>query len=104
MIKTPRRPEYSEVFNNAVAQMDKASAIASMINELKSLYSNKNKIESITELSVSGAGLKFTITENDDAFADFISTMINTITSKIQQKEKDVDSILNNKNEVKAEA
>lgn len=98
MIKTPiRKPEYSEVFNNAVAQIDKASAITTMITELKSLYSNKSKIESITELSVSGAGLKITITEKDEAFKAFIETMIQTISSKIAQKEKDVYNVLNDK-------
>jgi hypothetical protein len=97
MINTPKKIEYSEVFNNAVAQIDKASAITTMITELKSLYANKSKIESITELSVSGAGLKFTITEKDDAFGEFISTMIHTITSKIAQKEKDVYNVLNDK-------
>lgn len=98
MIKTPiRKPEYSPIFNDAVAQIEKSSAITTMITELKSLYSNKSKIESITELSVSGAGLKITITEKDEAFGKFIETMIQTIASKIAQKEKDVDAILNNK-------
>lgn len=98
MIKTPiRKPEYSPIFNDAVAQIEKASAVTTIINELKSLYANKSKIESITELSVSGAGLKFTITEKDEAFKDFVGTMINTITSKIQQREKDVYNILNDK-------
>lgn len=97
MIRTPKKPEYSEVFNNAVAQIEKASSVTTMINELKSLYSNRSKIESITELSVSGAGLKFTITEKDEAFQNFIGTMVETITSKIQQREKDVYNILNDK-------
>ena len=100
MIKTPRKPEYSEVFNNAVSQIEKASSITTMINELKSLYSNRSKIESITELSVSGAGMKFNITQKDDAFKEFIGTMIQTITSKIAQKEKEIDAILNS--EIKA--
>ena len=102
MIKKPRRPEYSEVFNDAIKQINKASSITSIVNELKSLYSNKSKIESITELSVSGAGLKFTINENDDAFQNFIGTMIQTISSKIEQREKDMFTILNG--EIKLEA
>lgn len=98
MIKTPiRKPEYSPIFNDAVAQIEKASSVTSIVNELKSLYANKSKIESITELSISGAGLKFTITEKDEAFKSFIETMIQTIISKIAQKEKDVYNILNDK-------
>lgn len=97
MISTPKKPEYSEALNNALLQIDKASSITSIVNELKTLYSNKMKVESITELSVSGAGLKLTITEKDDAFKDFIGTMVETISSKIQQKEKEVDAILNDK-------
>ena len=105
MIKTPRIPKYSEAFNDAIKQIDKVSSITSIVNELKALYSNKSKIESITELSVSGSGLKFTINENDDAFQDFIGTMIDTISSKIDQREKDIYNILNDKLvEVKSEA
>jgi hypothetical protein len=106
MINTPRRPEYSPVFQDAIKQLDKASSITSIVNELKALYSNKSKIESITELSVSGSGLKFTINENDDAFQNFIGTMIQTISSKIEQREKDIYNILNGEIalEVKSEA
>jgi hypothetical protein len=89
MIKTPTRPEYSPIFNDAQIQIEKASSIA--------LYSNRKKVESITELSVSGAGLKLTITEKDDAFKNFIGTMIQTISSKIDQREKDIYNILNDK-------
>jgi hypothetical protein len=102
MISTPK---YSEALNNALVQIEKASSITSIVNELKTLYSNKKKVESITELSVSGAGLKLTITANDDAFKSFIETMIETISSKIDQREKDMYNILNDKNvEAKAEA
>jgi hypothetical protein len=87
--------KYSPVYQQALKQLETSSAITTSVNELKTLYANKTKIESITELSVSGAGLKFTINSKDDAFTEFILTMTESINSKIVQKEQDIDLILN---------
>jgi hypothetical protein len=92
--------KYSPVYQQALKQLETSSAITTSVNELKTLYANRTKIESITELSVSGAGLKFTINSKDDAFTEFILTMTESINSKIVQKEQDIDAILNT--EVKA--
>jgi hypothetical protein len=86
---------FSPVYQQALKQIETSSAITTSVNELKTLYANRTKIESITELSVSGAGLKFTINSKDVAFTGFILTMTESINSKIEQKEKDIDLILN---------
>jgi hypothetical protein len=92
--------KYSPVYQQALKQIETSSAITTSVNELKILYANRTKIESITELSISGAGLKFNINSKDEAFTGFILTMTESINSKIEQKEKEIDAILNS--EVKA--
>lgn len=91
---------FSPVYQQALKQIETSSAITTSVNELKTLYANRTKIESITELSVSGAGLKFNISSKDESFSGFIFTMTESINSKIEQKEKEIDAILNS--EIKA--
>lgn len=104
MISTPhlKREELPQVVIDASDHIAKSMSLEVKVNELKKLYVNRGNLNEAILIEVTGTGIRFTSTEIDEAFPDFVNAMTDIINSKIQQLENEVQHILSGNDAVKA--
>jgi hypothetical protein len=104
MISTPhgKKEELPQVIIDASAHIRKSMSLEVKVSELKKLYLNRDNLKDAILIEVTGTGLRFTSTEIDEAFPDFVNAMTDIINSKIQQLETEVQNMLSGNEAVKA--